>query len=624
MASHPRKTAIRAGMLASACALMLVAPAAMAHESGYSFDGAYENGKSTHAHHQHGGEAGHLPASSKNVDVVSKLRLTKQAGRIADVGVHKGYAYLTAYYEPRCKNTGAYIVDIRDPQNPKQVAFVKTSKGSYAGEGSQTIIIDTPKFSGDVLAFNNEICDAGAKEANGGMTLVDVSNPAKPKYLAQHAGDIGEDGKANEIHSIFLWQSGEKAYAVLVDDLEATDVDIMDITDPRNPTMVREYDLAKEFPQILQSAPDNLTEVFLHDMIVKEIAGRQVMLLSYWDAGYVTLDVTDPANASFIADSDFTDPDPELQQQAGIEAAPEGNAHQAEFTKDNNFVLAADEDFSPTFLNGTTDDGWEFTGSQGSDTPQLGVGEQFGGTTVYGGRACNGDDAVPAAPAEGDAQIAVLTRGLCTFTEKVANVTNAGGYEGIIVVNREGSCGAFGMTVDGDVPTFSADRETGFAFFDKENEYDHQACLAGGDTLDGSLIPGVALGAIGDVATISVDFNGWGYVHLFANTEGKLTELDTYAIPEAMDPHHSAGSGDLSVHEVAVSDVENDLAYFAYYAGGFRVTRIAGDSIEEVGHFIDQGGNNFWGVQVFEHDGQEYVAASDRDYGLYIFSYTGP
>ena len=39
--------------------------------------------------------------------------------------------------------------------------------------------------------------------------------------------------------------------------------------------------------------------------------------------------------------------------------------------------------------------------------------------------------------------------------------------------------------------------------------------------------------------------------------------------------------------------------------------------------YIDVGGNNFWGVQVFQHDGQEYVAASDRDFGLYIFRYTG-
>ena len=33
------------------------------------------------------------------------------------------------------------------------------------------------------------------------------------------------------------------------------------------------------------------------------------MLLSYWDGGYVQLDVTDPANATYIADTDFLDPD---------------------------------------------------------------------------------------------------------------------------------------------------------------------------------------------------------------------------------------------------------------------------------------------------------------------------
>lgn len=59
--------------------------------------------------------------------------------------------------------------------------------------------------------------------------------------------------------------------------------------------------------------------------------------------------------------------------------------------------------------------------------------------------------------------------------------------------------------------------------------------------------------------------------------------------------------------------------YFSYYSAGFRVAKIAGDELTEVGHYIDVGGNNFWGVQVFQHDGREYVAASDRDSGLYIF-----
>jgi len=53
------------------------------------------------------------------------------------------------------------------------------------------------------------------------------------------------------------------------------------------------------------------------------------------------------------------------------------------------------------------------------------------------------------------------------------------------------------------------------------------------------------------------------------------------------------------------------------------VLKIENDELVEVGKFIDQGGYNFWGVQVFQHQGQEYVAASDMAYGLYIFKYTG-
>jgi hypothetical protein len=111
---------------------------------------------------------------------------------------------------------------------------------------------------------------------------------------------------------------------------------------------------------------------------------------------------------------------------------------------------------------------------------------------------------------------------------------------------------------------------------------------------------------------------------LFANTNGKMAELDTYAIPQAHDPAYATGYGDLSVHEVATSLSRTDLAYFSYYSGGFRVAKITGGKLTEVGHFIDVGGNNFWGVQVFTGaDGKEYVAASDRDFGLYIFRYTG-
>jgi len=72
-----------------------------------------------------------------------------------------------------------------------------------------------------------------------------------------------------------------------------------------------------------------------------------------------------------------------------------------------------------------------------------------------------------------------------------------------------------------------------------------------------------------------------------------------------------------------VSHEDDRRLYFSYYSAGFRVVDIVDDKLVEVGHNVDPGGNNFWGVQVFEHADKEYVAASDRDAGLWIFRYTG-
>jgi hypothetical protein len=217
--------------------------------------------------------------------------------------------------------------------------------------------------------------------------------------------------------------------------------------------------------------------------------------------------------------------------------------------------------------------------------------------------------------------IAVVERGVCLFTEKVTSVINAGGYDAVLVFNRTGTdaCDAsIGMSVAGDIPTFGvAPRGQGFAIFNVP--YDNAACLAG----TGPAQLPVALGTTGDTLRFSSSFDGWGYVHLFKYGSGKMTELDTYAIPEAHDPAFADGYGDLSVHEAATSAKRDDLVYFSYYAAGFRVAKISRGKLVEVGHYIDVGGNNFWGVQVFQHDGQEYVAASDRDLGLYIFRYTG-
>ena len=609
----------------AAVGLLAVAGPALAHGSD---DGATDNAKATHGHdvdHQHGHEEGHLPSgSSGNIDLVSKLGLSNvEEGGIADVSIYKDYAYLAAWGGQTCKHTGVHVVDISDVHNPAEVGFIPSKEGSYPGEGVQALSINTPAFTGDILVTNNETCNDAA--GFGGMNIYDVTDPTAPQHLAVGFGDY-DDGKnrkrtANEIHSVFAWQQGDRAYAVMVDNEEIEDVDIVDITDPRKPVLIAEYDLVELSGGRISQPDQDLDEVFLHDMVVKEIDGKFVMLASYWDAGYVQLDVTNPADAKVLTDSNFSNPDSGALENTDGElvVAPEGNAHQAEFTGDNDFVIGADEDFSPYALVSSSDDATKITASQGSGT-MMTPGTTIKGQAKFVGRACPGD-ALP--PAGDGTQIAVVERGVCDFTTKVAAVEAAGGYAAILIFNRTASDGcnaSLGMTVDGDTPTFGvAPREQGYGIFDKQHLYKEAECLAG----NGTQLSPMIIGETGDTLTFNSYFDGWGYVRLLDGSS--MAEVDTYAIPEAHDPEHAAGSGDLSVHEVAVSQQNDRLAFLSYYAGGLRVIGVNGDGptaeIEELGWFIDEGGNNFWGVETFVQDGVEYVALSDRDLGLYIFEY---
>ena len=56
-----------------------------------------------------------------------------------------------------------------------------------------------------------------------------------------------------------------------------------------------------------------------------------------------------------------------------------------------------------------------------------------------------------------------------------------------------------------------------------------------------------------------------------------------------------------------------------------RVFWFGDGKLEQVGKFIDEGGNNFWGTEVVTTaQGERLFAGSDRDFGLYILRYTGP
>jgi len=603
---------------------------------------------------QDGGFANHLPAARENMELVSKLELTAPfgnvlPGQIADVSVHKNAAYLMSWSpqdDPAlpCRRGGFFSVDISNPAAPVQRAFVPALPETYHGEGAHAITLDTPAFKGDLLAVNNEPC---ATSGVGGFDLYDVSNPAQPVTLIQGAGDKSPDDEtelqdpnevANSSHSIFIWQDGVRAYAVTVDNTELHDVDIFDITNPRDPEFIADLNLTALFPQIVANSA-NGNAIFHHDMVVKRINGRMTMLNSYWDGGYVQLDVSDPANPTHVTDTDFPDVEP-LVPLVPPGDAPEGNAHQAEFSHDNQFILAADEDFGTARAvfeitdgpNAGTSPAGEFSFSQPIRTlPDA----RLNGPTVYGGYGCSALDEIPPAAsafagatfAPGEERILVVQRGpvddpshpvdACRFDEKMQNAI-AKGYEGIMIGQRHlAGAAADGTFCGGGDPRsirgMCITHETMHGIFNDPPGYDLPYPPGHGP------VPGT-LGARVSATTV---FDGWGYAHLYDANTSEL--VDDFAIQEGLDERYASGFGDLSIHEFA-TDPATNLAYASYYSGGLRVLSFSrAGGLKEVGRFIDEGGSNFWGVEQFtDQAGNRLIAGSDRDYGLYIVKYTGP
>jgi hypothetical protein len=510
-------------------------------------------------------------------------------------------------------------VDISKPRRPREATFIPALPGNYHGEGAQVISAETKFFEGDLLAVNNEYCADVPR--GGGFDLYDVSDPEHPKTLVQGFGDFGGEGTltgnataAHSSHNIRIWQDGKKIYAASVDNEEQHDVDFFDITNPRTPKPIAEFDLDATFPQIVdQSAFGN--NIFNHDDVVKKINGRWTMVASYWDGGYVTLDVSDPANPKYIGDTSFDGADP----LTGL-TPPEGNAHQADFSADNRYLLAADEDFSPFRAQVRVTGDGTFNAAEATDTTKRIAdlpGGQLGPSTTFVGRACvqTSGDSVPAAPAD-DADpttedIAVIVRGVCSFEEKV-NAVRAQGWAGWIVYNNANRPDGDPLLTNGVV--VSAGDLPG-VFMRRQDALPGIFGIATGAD--------PAVGTKGRDVTVATVFDGWGYAHLYRNEGGKMRQVSAWAIPKALDPRYATGFGALSIHEFAPDPVER-LAYISYYSGGLRVVSYGEQGIKEVGAFIDQGGNDFWGVEFAHIEGNDYIVASDRDYGFYLFRYTGP
>ncbi len=547
-----------------------------------------------------------LPAPSPHLEKVGEFEVPFE-GLTTDVWALGNYAYLGSFSNPFCSFdiTGTRIIDISDPANPTLAAFIADKQGTRTND-VKAASISTSHWSGDILVTTNEGCGISLPRLNadgmagksrggqGGINIYDVTDPTKPHALKQNFLP-----KANGIHNTYIWEDGTgNAYLIAVDDVDARDVIIVDITNPASPKVVTRTG-APDWPDLDFSEIEG-PAVFLHDVWVQD----GIAYLSYWDAGLVLLDVSDPANPVFLGDSTYPNPD-----ASGL--PPEGNGHVAVPNAAGDLVIFGDEDTTraSVFLDSTID-GAPSTNKVGISL--FGPDPMLGFPTAVetdGGRGCDSDPAIPAAGGAGE--VVLIERGACFFSEKAGNAVDAG-YDGFIVYNSaaggEGLISMSAGTAEGtEIPGLFVTRSLGLAM---------TAALADGKVVTADNVSGIP--------------DGEGFMRVIDVTDpGNMVEVGRYYTERTLPPANAsevdARIGTRDAHNVVV---DGTTAYWAWYHEGVRVVEFgdcdAGDGFlgctpTEVAHF--GGGEipeyDFWGVYLhtIPADGGTYILASDRGEG---------
>lgn len=552
--------------------------------------------------------------TSPELNVVGRFVLDVE-DLTTDVWAHGNYAYIGTFSTPFCSLdlTGVRVIDISDPANPVQVAFIKDKMGTRTND-VKVEHIETPHFSGEILVTTNEGCgitlprlnangnSARPRGGEGGISIWNVTDPTKPRAMKQNFLP-----KTNGIHNTFIWQQGDNAYLIAVDDVDTRDVIVVDITNPSSPKEITRVG-APDWPDLDFSEIEG-PSIFLHDVWVQDNGGQIIAYLSYWDAGLVLLDVTDPANPVFLGDSTYPNPD-----KSGL--PPEGNGHVAVPNADGSLVIFGDEDTSKTSAFAT------FTIGANASTNKINqalfgpqpAAENFPApstvTFAASNFGCSASD-FDGGPGTG---VALIERGVCFFSTKAANA-QAAGYDAYIVYNDAArGDGLINMSAGtADVITIPG--------------------IFVGHTIGSAMAAEVTGGGTVTVDNVAFIEDGEGFMRVLDVTDpANMVQVGSYATENALPPTNIDAMGTRDAHNVVV---RGTTAYWAWYYEGIRVVEFsdcqAGDGFEgctptEVAHFgggdfgEEEPPQDFWGVYLHDHpNGSTYILGSDRDGGLWIF-----
>jgi hypothetical protein len=591
-----------------------------------------EAGGYSHVDRYRGSTGSAARGSDDRVRLVGALGLgPSNVAAHGDVAGYKDLAFIGKWRE-ECPGTGVDIIDISRRSRPVKIADTR-DYADTSMEDMQAIRIGRR----DILAIGLQDCGNSATAGTVGLELYDITNPRNPQFLTLFNGeDIGMEPFHGHVHEFDLVKrrNGQVLAALASPDMEAITSDnqglngvgdllIVDITNPSAPTLVSEYGVLDDpmfgVPFYLGVRQGGDARTLDHSARFNQRGTR--VYLSYWDAGVIILDVSNPADPTAIGRTAFAQ-------------GEEGNAHSIDTADGEDILIQADEDFTPFEFQFTSN---AFAGEriavEGSGSPPIveQPGRAMAGEVVHVGRGCPADPrpVPPAGTGSGitvadpylanpAGKIALIERGGCRFDNKIARAQQAGAT-GVIVYNQAGGAnggealilmGIDNPVIDGppgiagtqiNIPAVFVQRSTGLLLRD---------------------------GAQPVTARAAAVFNGWGYLRFFDISDpANPVQLSTFATPNTNN-EDVALDGIWSVHNPEMlrdDDDESNILYASWYADGVRVLDIRRPSRpREVASWTGQGAPagappvNIWSV--VPHRG--VLLASDRDFGLYVLKHS--
>ena len=286
-------------------------------------------------------------------------------GYNADVWVHEEHAYVGSWgfsdwafgsKQRFCPNDGVAVIDASVPAAPQQVAALESPPDTSAEDVVVFKAEHGPMAGRDIAVVGIQVCGGSRYEASifRGLQVFDVTNPAAPFELGrlstgcctrglhelevQHRADLGRTFVYASVPAS-EYPDGLSPTGVRDQNLPPRgDFRLLEVTDPTAPAAVSDWGVVKNTGGPLGPGqgcdPD---PIFGHS--AEPSADGKLAFISYWDSGFVALDLSNPAN-------------PVFEGKTSYEPDEDGDGHSSNYDEGRKLLFTDDEDFCKTSGSG--------------------------------------------------------------------------------------------------------------------------------------------------------------------------------------------------------------------------------------------------------------------------------